>query len=35
MYFNTMRVSEANDQAYDMEARRMLRELSMEIVGLD
>jgi NAD(P)-dependent dehydrogenase (short-subunit alcohol dehydrogenase family) len=34
-YFNTMRVAQANDQAYDAEARRRLRELSMELVGLD
>ena len=34
-YFNTMNVARANDQAYDMEARRQLRELSMELAGLD
>jgi NAD(P)-dependent dehydrogenase (short-subunit alcohol dehydrogenase family) len=31
-YFNTMRVARANDQAYDVEVRRQLRELSMELV---
>ena len=30
-----MNVARANDQAYDMEARRQLRELSMELAGLD
>jgi NAD(P)-dependent dehydrogenase (short-subunit alcohol dehydrogenase family) len=34
-YFNTMRVAEANEQAYDAEARRRLRELSEELVGLE
>ena len=34
-YFNEMRVGDANRQASDPAARRRLRELSMELVGLD
>jgi NAD(P)-dependent dehydrogenase (short-subunit alcohol dehydrogenase family) len=34
-YFNILSVGRANDQAYDVEARRRLRELSMRLVGLD
>lgn len=34
-YFNTMTVGRANAQAYDLEARRRLRELSMELAGLN
>jgi NAD(P)-dependent dehydrogenase (short-subunit alcohol dehydrogenase family) len=34
-YFNGQRPAEANDQAYDRDARTQLRALSMELVGLD
>lgn len=34
-YFNEMEVGRANAQAYDLEARRRLREISMQLVGLD
>jgi NAD(P)-dependent dehydrogenase (short-subunit alcohol dehydrogenase family) len=34
-YFNEMEVDDANPQASDPEARRRLRELSMQLVGLD
>jgi NAD(P)-dependent dehydrogenase (short-subunit alcohol dehydrogenase family) len=33
-YFNEMEVDEANPQASDMNARRQLREISMQLVGL-
>ena len=35
VYFNEMEVGRANAQAYDLEARRQLREISMQLVGLD
>jgi NAD(P)-dependent dehydrogenase (short-subunit alcohol dehydrogenase family) len=35
VYFNEMEIGRANDQAYDLEARRRLREISMQLVGLD
>jgi len=35
VYFNEMEVARANAQAYDAEARRQLREISMQLVGLD
>lgn len=34
-YFNVQRVGRAHAQAYDVEARRRLRELSMELVELE
>jgi NAD(P)-dependent dehydrogenase (short-subunit alcohol dehydrogenase family) len=34
-YFNTMTVGRANEQAYDLDARRQLRELSMELAELN
>jgi len=34
-YFNGLRPGRANAQAYDAEARRMLRELSEELTGVD
>jgi hypothetical protein len=34
-YFNIQRVGRAHQQAYDPEARRRLRELSMRLVGLN
>jgi NAD(P)-dependent dehydrogenase (short-subunit alcohol dehydrogenase family) len=34
-YFNEMEIGRANAQAYDLEARRRLREISMQLVGLD
>jgi len=34
-YFNQQRPAQANDQAYDRDARTQLRTLTMELVGLD
>ncbi len=34
LFFNGMRQAQANPQAYDAEARRRLRELSLELTGL-
>jgi NAD(P)-dependent dehydrogenase (short-subunit alcohol dehydrogenase family) len=34
VYFNEMEVDDANPQASDMNARRQLREISMQLVGL-
>jgi hypothetical protein len=34
LYFNVLREARANPQAYDPEARRRLRDLSLELVGL-
>jgi NAD(P)-dependent dehydrogenase (short-subunit alcohol dehydrogenase family) len=34
LYFNVMNEARANPQAYDPEARRQLRELSLELTGL-
>jgi NAD(P)-dependent dehydrogenase (short-subunit alcohol dehydrogenase family) len=34
-YFNTARVGQAQAQAYDMEARRRLRELTRRLVGMN
>jgi NAD(P)-dependent dehydrogenase (short-subunit alcohol dehydrogenase family) len=34
-YFNILEVGRANSQAYDSEARARLRELSLELTGLD
>jgi hypothetical protein len=33
-YFNRLREARADPQAYDVEARRRLRELSAELVGV-
>jgi hypothetical protein len=33
-YFNGLQEARANDQAYDPEARRGLRELSRQLAGL-
>ena len=35
LYFNVLRESRANPQAYDAEARRRLRALSLKLVGLE
>jgi NAD(P)-dependent dehydrogenase (short-subunit alcohol dehydrogenase family) len=35
LYFNVLREARANPQAYDAEARRRLRALSLELAGLD
>ena len=35
VYWNEDEVGQANPQAYDLEARRRLREISMQLVGLD
>jgi NAD(P)-dependent dehydrogenase (short-subunit alcohol dehydrogenase family) len=35
VYFNEMEIGRANAQAYDVEERRRLREISMQLVGLD
>jgi hypothetical protein len=34
LYFNVLREARANAQAYDAEARRKLRALSLELTGL-
>jgi len=34
LYFNVLREARANAQAYDAEARRKLRALSVELTGL-
>ncbi len=34
-YYNTTRLGRANGQAYDVEARRRLRELSLELIELE
>jgi hypothetical protein len=33
-YFNGLREARANEQAYDLEARHQLRELSRQLTGL-
>jgi hypothetical protein len=34
LYFDGLRESRANEQAYDFEARQRLREISLELTGL-